>query len=238
MPANPLDLAGKTLMFTPDGRGGYARRLQEVAWEEDIGRPVDDNDEVELSFRFAFSGRTWDSVFVSRRGLVTFGEPYPLTEQGPDRWGTMAAIAEYLGTPPMIAALYKPALAGFYTSDADELGNTQYVSRRPDRVVITWITSDPVFHISGLPPKEKTRFQLALHADGRIAFHYAPEPQDPEEAIRDGVVGLFSAPTKSRLLRSISDAVDGSVMEMVRGAGRVPEVIHEDRDAGGAISPE
>ncbi len=93
VPANPLDLAGKTLMFTPDGRGGYARRLQEVAWEEDIGRPVDDNDEVELSFRFAFSGRTWDSVFVSRYGLVTFGEPYPFPQVGPDRWGTMAAIA-------------------------------------------------------------------------------------------------------------------------------------------------
>ena len=28
------------------------------------------------------------------------------------------------------------------------------------------------------------------------------------------------------------------VKELVRGAGRVPEVIHEDWDAGGAISPE
>ena len=191
VPANPLDLAGRTLVFTPDGRGGYSRSVRALAWEEDIGDPVDDNEEVEPAFAFDFAGRRWESFFVSRYGAVTFGEPYPFSQHGPDRWGTMAEIAEHLGAPPMIAALYKPRLGGWSLHDAEEFRNVQHVSRRPDRVVVTWVTTDPAFHVHGVPPQQKTRFQLTLHADGRIAFHYAPEPAEPDEAIRDGIVGLF-----------------------------------------------
>ena len=208
-PANPLDLAGRTLMFTPGGRGGYSREVRTLDWEEDLGDPVDDN--AEIVFQFDFAGREWDSFFVSRYGLVTFGEPYPFSQVGPDRWGTMAEIAQHLGAPPAIAALYKPRLGGWSTYDADQFRNTQHVSRRPDQVVVTWITTDPAFHVHGVPPQEKTRFQMTLHADGGIAFHYAPEPDDPDEAIRDGIVGLFPGAVKTGLLGSIPDPVDASV---------------------------
>ena len=208
-PANPLDLADRTLMFTPGGRGGYSREVRALYWDEDLGDPVDDN--AEIVFQFDFAGREWDSFFVSRYGLVTFGEPYPFSQVGPDRWGTMAEIAQHLGAPPAIAALYKPRLGGWSTYDADQFRNTQHVSRRPDRVVVTWITTDPAFHVHGVPPQEKTRFQMTLHADGGIAFHYAPEPDDPDEAIRDGIVGLFPGAVKTGLLGSIPDSVDGSV---------------------------
>ena len=188
VPANPMDLAGRTLMFTPAG-GGYSREVRALDWDEDLGDPVDDN--AEIVFQFDFAGREWESFFVSRYGLVTFGEPYPFSQHGPDRWGTMAEIAEHLGAPPVIAALYKPRLGGWSVHDAENFGNVQHVSRRPDRVVVTWITTDPAFHVHGVAPQEKTRFQLTLYTDGRIAFHYAPEPADPDEAIRDGIVGLF-----------------------------------------------
>ena len=206
--ANPLDLAGRTLMFTPAG-GGYSREVRALDWDEDLGDPVDDN--AEIVFQFDFAGREWESFFVSRYGLVTFGEPYPFSQLGPDRWGTMAEIAEHLGAPPVIAALYKPRLGGWGTYDAEQFGNTQHVSRRPDRVVVTWITTDAAFHVHGVPPQEKTRFQMTLHADGGIAFHYAPEPDDSDEAIRDGIVGLFPGAVKTGLLGSIPDSVDGSV---------------------------
>ena len=208
VPANPLDLAGRTLLFTPSG-DGYSREVWPLDWDEDLGDPVDDN--TEIIFSFDFAGRPWESFFVSRYGVVTFGEPYPFSRHGPDRWGTMAEIAEHLGAPPMIAALYKPRLGGWGVWDAENFGNVQHVSRRPDRVVVTWITSDPAFHVHGVPPQEKTRFQMALHADGRIALHYAPEPKDPDEAIRDGIVGLFPGAVKTGLLGSIADPEDRSL---------------------------
>ena len=212
VPANPLDLAGRTLVFTPDGDGGYSRSVRVVDWEDNIGNPVGDNEEIEPSFRLAFADQEWESFFVSRYGAVTYGEPYPFPQVGPDRWGTMVEIAGRLGTPPMIAALYKPRLGGWSGHDAEEFGNVQHVSRRPDRVVITWITSDPAFYVHGVPPREKTRFQMALYADGRIAFHYAPEPKNPDEALRDGIVGLFPGVVRTdRLLKSIADPEDRSL---------------------------
>ena len=42
-------------------------------------------------------------------------------------------------------------------------------------------------------------------------FHYVPEPKDPDETIRDGIVGLFPGVVKTGLLGSIPDQVDGSV---------------------------
>ena len=210
IPANPLDLAGRTLTFTPSG-DGYSREAGPLDWEDDIGSPVGDNEEIEPNFRFDFFGQKWESFFVSRYGLVTFGEPYPFPLVGPDRWGTMAGIAVHLGAPPMIAALYKPRLGGWHVLEAEEFGNVQYVSRRPDRVVVTWITSDATFHVHDVPPQEKTRFQMTLHADGRIALHYAPEPKDPDEAIRDGIVGLFPGVVKTGLLGSIADPEDRSL---------------------------
>ena len=133
VPAHPLDLAGRTLVFTPDGRGGYERSVRALAWEEDLGDPVDDKTEIEPSFPFDFAGQRWESFFVSRYGLVTFGEPYPFPQNGPDRWGTMQEIAVNLGAPPLIAALYKPQLGGRSTRNAEALGNVQHVSRRADR---------------------------------------------------------------------------------------------------------
>ena len=210
VPANLLDLAGHTLVFTPDGRGGYSRSVRALAWDDDIGNRVGNNEEIEVSFPFDFAGQRWESFFVSRYGVVTFGEPYPFRPDGPDRQGTMQEIAVHLGTPPLIAALYKPRLGGWSTREADTLGNVQHVSQRADRVLVTWITTEPEFHVHGVPPKEKTRFQMALHTDGRIALNYAPEPNDPDEAIRDGIVGLFPD-VKTGLLGSIPDPVDGAL---------------------------
>lgn len=180
--------------------------MRAVAWEEDIGSPVDDNAEIALPFPFEFSGRQWESFFFSRYGLITFGQPYPFPRRGPSRWGTMPEIADSLAALTAISALYKPRLGGWSTWHADEAGNTQQVSRRPDRVVLTWITEDHEFYVHGRPPREKTRFQIVPHADGRVAFHYAAAPEDSEEAIRDGIVCLFPEVNKTEAIARIPDA--------------------------------
>ena len=139
------------------------------------------NAEIELPFLFTFAGQDWRSFFLSRYGLVTFGEPYPFPRNGPDRWGTMSQIAAHIGSLNAISALYKPMLGGWSPWDADEAGNSQHVSRRPDRVVVTWITEDHRFYVHGRPPAEKTRFQMVLHADGRVAFTTPLNPRTPRK---------------------------------------------------------
>ena len=202
VPANPLDLAGRTLMFTPAG-GGYSREVRALDWEEE----ADDAErmlgpaEVELEhFRFPFAGREWDSFFYTRPGLISFGKPIPSDADWPKRFGTMPQMFDLFVIAPTISALYKPYLDG-----------NVYVSNLPDRMIVTFFVYDPAFVVYGRWPKESFDFQIVLHSDGRIALNYAPQPQDPDEAFGDGIVGVFPGTSETGLLGSVPDRVDGSV---------------------------
>ena len=202
-PANPLDLAGRTLMFTPDGRGGYSREVRALDWEEeaDDAERMREPVEVELEhFRFPFAGREWDSFFYTRPGLISFGKPIPSDRDWPKRFGTMPQMFDLFVIAPTISALYKPFLGG-----------NVYVSDLPDRMIVTFFVVDQEFLVYGREPKETFDFQIVLHSDGRIALNYGPEPQDPDEAFGDGIVGLLPGVVKTGLLGSIPDPVDGSV---------------------------
>ena len=197
VPANPFDLAGRTLVFAPDGRGGYSRAVGPLDWDsedrgERPGRPV----EIDLRhFEFDFSGRKWRSFFLSRTGLVTFGEAFP-QERTPARFGTMEMIAEAMVMAPTISALYKPYLGG-----------NVYVSDLPDRVVITYYAWDHEMAVYGGRPKETFNHQVVLHSDGRVAFNYGPDPADADEAFRDGIVGLFQTDPTTGEAPRIADRV-------------------------------
>ena len=182
--ANLFDLNGRTLVFTPDGHGGYSRSVQSVAWEDTIGRAVADGAEVELqSFMFDFAGRRWGSFFVSRHGALTFGGAlsYRYRDSG-NRFSTMREIAAAFVDKPTISPLYKPSFGGVYARDP--LANIR-IAQLPDRVVVTWFVSEPEFYVGGSPPATPDRFQAVLHADGGITFSYGGV------SARDGIVGLF-----------------------------------------------
>ena len=196
-PANLFDLNGRTVVFTPDGHGGYSRSVQSVLWEDDIGRAVEDGTEIQLdSFMFDFADRRWGSFFVSRRGLITFGEP-PTYVASRFWFVRMSQIASEFVTAPTISPLFKLFLGGEFSG----YGATQHVSHRPDRVVVTWITTDPDSHVHGVPPEQPARFQAVLGADGSIRFHYADAP------FGDGIVGLFldEGVSKGDLIAHIQD---------------------------------
>ena len=166
-------------------------------------------------FRFPFAGREWDSFFYTRPGVISFGKPIPTDFGWPERFGTMSQVFELLTITPMISALYKPHLQRPHFDTRVAGGGQVQVSNLPDRVIVSFFVWDWMFLVYGREPKETFDFQIVLHSDGRIALNYGPEPQDPDEAFGDGIVGLFpfQGVVKTRLLGSISDPVDGSVPE-------------------------
>ena len=158
------------------------------------GRPVG----IELKhFQSDFSGRKWPSLFLSKTGLITFGKEFP-SERTPARFGTMRMIADAMAmvVAPTISALYKPYLGG-----------NIYVSDLPDRVVITFYALDYEMAVDGQRPKETFDYQIVLHSDGRVAFNYGPDPSDLDEAIRDGIVGLFPTDLTTGVVPRIPDRV-------------------------------
>ena len=203
--ANLFDLNGRTLIFTPDGHGGYSRSVRSVTWDDDIGPAVSDGAEIRFqSFLFDFAGRGWGSFFINRHGLITFGEPltYRYWDAG-NRFDTMSEIAGKFVTTPTISPLYKPMLGG----RSDRYGATQHVKHGSDRVVVTWSTTEPDYYVHGVPPAKPSRFQVVLRADGSIAFNYV------DVALRDGIVGLFpdEEVTKGNLIARIADPTDSEL---------------------------
>src|SRR5580698_1493594 len=61
--ANPFDLAGRTVRFTPDG-AGYRVETGALKWDPEFGSELT-NGQVSLkNFAFPFSGKNWDSFSV------------------------------------------------------------------------------------------------------------------------------------------------------------------------------
>ncbi len=201
---NLFDLNGRTLFFTPDGRGGYSRSVRAVEWEDDIGPAVADGAEISFDgFSFDFGGRAWTSFYVSSRGVLTFGERLRYSHEGPNRGDTMRQIRTKMVTTPTISVLHKPLLGGFWGGH----GNRLHVASSTDRVVVTWISHEPDYYPHGVPPERPTRLQTVLAADGSVRFSYR------DVSFRDGNVGLFAdgRVVKGRLIGRIVDGADSNL---------------------------
>lgn len=171
-PGNRFDLTGRTVIFTPDGAGGYRRAVNSLAYDETVGEQVGHGDRVALErFSFPFGGETWDSFQLSQHGILVFGESD--TFPRPERGATTAELAQVFERPT-ISPLYKPL----------QYGETR-VARLPDRVVVTWSTREDEFYGAPGIAQADTGFQAVLESDGSIRFSYR------DVQFEDGVVGLF-----------------------------------------------
>ena len=199
---NPVDLEGQTLVFTPDGHGGYSRSVQPLAWEDHLGEAVADEAVVELeSFMFDFAGQRWGAFHVSRHGLLTFGAPFAWSYYRDGRFFTMREIAAAFVHSPTISPLYAPAF-GDWRQGVDDRDSGRFVARWSDRIVVTWIVRDTQSYVRAVPTGPN-RFQAVLHADGSVQFNYA------DITSGDGIAGLFSnVVQKGDLIASVVDATD------------------------------
>ena len=66
---NLFDLNGQSLLFTPDGLGGYTREAASLAWVEDTGETVSGG-EIALPFSFDFGGEELGRVHDPAAGLA------------------------------------------------------------------------------------------------------------------------------------------------------------------------
>ena len=200
-PDNLFDLEGRSVLFTPDGAGRFAREVGALAWEESIGQPVADGAKVDLNaFSFPFGGQARDSFHVSAYGALTFGVPAP-TEMA-DYWQhrRFAPLARYAGLfaggPPAVVPFYKPLF--------DPSRGRQHVNQTNDRVVVTWFAYTYQFEVFGQQTVEPEQFQTVLFADGRVQLSYR------QVSNKDGLVGIFpsSGTAKRERLFRITDPED------------------------------
>ena len=175
---NLFDLNGRSVVFTPDGRGRYSRQVRALEWEEEIGEEVEYQSGAVIlleGFDFPFAGQRWDSFHLGppgAPGVLTFGGPFTYTR--PHVSGKMKNIADEFISGPTISALYKPYRYG-----------TTHVARRTDRIVVTCVYEDSSTWVHGVIPEKPARSQTILGADGSIRFSYI------DVLLEDGITGLF-----------------------------------------------
>jgi hypothetical protein len=185
--ANPFDLDGRTLRFTPAG-SRYRVERTALHWYANAGAPQAVPGVTLRHFAFPFSGKAWTSFAVGMTGSLRFGttdvprDPYGRPDGGVvlGRFDALAdAAATVADSAPAICVFLKPRMSG-----------KRYVNELADRVVITWDLTEPygsLLDFSWTPTTN--RFQAALHRDGTIEMSYR------HVAARDAIVGIYPALT-------------------------------------------
>lgn len=165
-PANPYDLRGLGLRFTPGGSGYDVRRI-DGAFRTSLGTRLtltdDDTAQMNVPFGFSFYGRTETAAFVNSDGNITFGEG--------DAASTERNVARLLTGPPRVA----PFLADLDPSVAGEV----YVHAAGDQYTVTWC------RIRGFESSRSTTVQATLLPDGTIELKYGASI-----TLSDAVVGI------------------------------------------------
>ena len=214
MPANPFDLEGRTLTFSPDSAGRYTVTDGSLGWEEPgpatatyrLNGEGLEHVAVDLPFSFSFGHRTWVRVYANANGNISFQRPERENWPQRDPWSdaTMRSVA---------AAIDARAAAGLETMIAVLWGiNGEImlsVDSTPARVVLTWRGSRPTPRYAHHAPLGENLFQARLYPSGVVEFAYQAIAE------QDGFVGLFhGGSARGPTLDAADDAV-GDVGERV-----------------------
>lgn len=170
---NVFDLQNLTISFTR-AENGYTATSGPTAFNDqsrDDGVPVplsdDDAQEVSLPFTFPYFDKTYTEAFVHSDGNLTFEEP--------ESSSTRRSLDRALEGPPRIAPLFSDL-------DPSRVGTPVSTYSTTDRYYVTW-NAVPVYTRQNIGLRQT--FQLVLHRDGTIDFHYRTV------LISDAVVGIM-----------------------------------------------
>ncbi|MCH8828356.1 MAG: hypothetical protein IID45_02130 [Planctomycetes bacterium] len=182
-PANLCDLKGKTLHFTLQKDGTYRTKTTDSAKLLDCPKPLRPS-AVSLKFKFPFSGKTWDKVYVNRHGNVSFLKSETLHWEQRNPWpdaGMLSMAAAFdmrsrMGKERMIAAFWN------HYSYSPYLTRIRVRSEK-DVFAVTW---NVTCNRTGFTPLGQNIFQLRLRPNGDVEMAYS------HLAEKDGIVGLFT----------------------------------------------
>ena len=152
-----LPLTPTTIQFTPNAAGSYDVDQTSYQFEPTLGQPLslknNRHTEIALPFSFPFFGQTWDSLYVSDNGIVTFDTPF---YHRANQFGQQASIA--------------PLLLDLDPSNGD---GGVFVDKTAVSVMITW------YELPIAGRDEPNTFQLMLHENGRIDISYVTLDPNP-----------------------------------------------------------
>jgi signal transduction histidine kinase len=172
---------------------------------EDLRMGDDEARLVALGFDFPFAGATWDSMWVSPNGAVSFGAP----TYGED--GARFAATLFYNDVPKIAPLFL---------DLDpSRGGGVFLHRGDEGATITW-SRVPQFTTGA-----ESSFRLVLQREGGIDFIYGPVGASIATTGRSrGVRGLVQGTPPARAVRLLAEPLeDGAPYSIPPGEARVQD---------------
>lgn len=153
--ANPFDLDGLTLLFTPNASGGYNVDEVTFAFDMNFGDDVqagdDTNHEFNLTggFSFPFFGTTWTNIWVRSNGNITFGA---------------------IGEPDFYDIndfnLHLPMIAAFFADLDPSADGSVHAKEELTKFTVTW-NAVPEFDLNN-----SNTLQLVLNDDGSFQITY------------------------------------------------------------------
>jgi hypothetical protein len=173
--ANPLDLGGVGLRFTPNAAGGYDEASTTAVFRPDLGQrlPLGDDDSSEQTVEFSFYGAGWSSAFVNSDGNLTFGTG--------DRASTERSLGRVLAGAPRVAPFF---------ADLDpSAGGAVFVDAAPDAFTVTWC------EVPGFDSDDTATVQTSLLSSGEVEVRIDASTSltDAVVALSPGATGTFAA---------------------------------------------
>jgi hypothetical protein len=166
--SHPIDLQGKTLVFTPKDAATYTGRAIPIEYDEAIGNHFDTGtagmQTVHLPFSFPFFGRNVSDITITGWNAILIDAPPALQTNDLEQWGELE-----------LASQRQAAIAPLLTTiRGQSTSSNVYLNSGHDSVTVSWTRA------TGL-----TRFsvQAKILRDGTIRLSYKSVEQVPAAAV-------------------------------------------------------
>ena len=223
---NNFDLNGRTLNFTPVGRG-YTISNTALAFDNNLGAKLDlttapainpkggaqPGDDAyitqDLGFNFPLFGDGYTAVCIASNGSLAFRNGGLPTDVFSQATVASESLIDLRSGPPRLAPYWHDLDA---RASVTQGSNGVYFRRDADRVVITW---NNIRDFPNDPARDKGvhRFQAVLFRDGRVSFNYDTVQLTTKALVGLSPGGAFNTPALVNLNNTSSTVFSSALAE-------------------------